>query len=50
MRVKAIRKIDLPRNKFEFQYFVGRVNFLGRFIDAFAEIVKQIAGMMGKDK
>ena len=50
MRVKAIRKIDLPRNKFEFQYFLGKVNFLRRFIVYFAEIVKYITVMLGKDK
>ena len=38
-RVEAILKIELPRNKAEVQSFLGKVNFLRRFIVAFAEIV-----------
>ena len=49
-RVEAIRKIELPRNKVEVQSFLGKVNFLRRFIAAFAEIVRYINNMLGKDK
>ena len=49
-RVDAIHKIKLPRNKVEVQSFLGKVNFLSRFIDALAEIVRCITGMLGKNK
>ena len=39
-RVEAIHKIELPHNKFEVQSFLGKVNFLRRFIVSFAEIVR----------
>ena len=45
-----ISKIELPRNKVEVQSFLGKVNFLRIFIAAFAEIVKYIIDMLGKDK
>lgn len=48
-RVKAIQKVDLPRNKTEVQAFIGQVNFLRRFIAAFAEIMKWITSMLRKD-
>ena len=48
-RVEAIQKVDLPRNKTEVQSFIGQVNFLRRFIAAFAEIMKWIIGMLRKD-
>ena len=49
-RVEAIRKIELPWNKEEVQSFLGKVNFLRIFIAAFAEIVKYITNMLGKDQ
>jgi len=48
-RVEAIQKIGLPRNKIEAQSFIGKVNFLRRFITAFAEIMKWITSMLRKD-
>jgi len=36
-RVDAILKIDIPRRKKEVQSFLGRVNFLRRFIPNLAE-------------
>ena len=45
-----ISKIERPRNKAEVQSFLGKVNFLRRFIAAFAEIVKYITNMLGKDQ
>ena len=49
-RVEVISKIDIPRNKVEVQSFLGKVNFLRIFIVAFAEIVKYITDVLGKDK
>ena len=47
-RVEEINKIELPPNKVKVQYFLGKVNFLRRFIAAFAAIVKYITNMLGK--
>jgi hypothetical protein len=48
-KVAAIQKIDNPKNKKELQSFLGRVNFLRRFIPKFVEIVKCITHMLRKD-
>jgi hypothetical protein len=48
-RVATIQKIDNPRNKKEVQSFLGRVNFLRRFIPNFVETVKFITHMLRKD-
>jgi hypothetical protein len=48
-RVVAIQQIGLPRNKKEIQSFLGKVNFLRRFITNFAEVVKYINSMLKKD-
>jgi hypothetical protein len=48
-RVKAIQLIDIPRNKKSIQSFIGKINFLRRFIPNFAEIVKYITDMLKKD-
>jgi hypothetical protein len=47
--VASIQKIDIPRNKKEIQSFLGKVNFLRRFITNFAEVVKHITNMLRKD-
>ena len=47
-RVAAIQQIGLPRNKKENQSFLGKVNFLRRFITNFAEVVKYINNMLKK--
>lgn len=44
-RVEAIQKIEIPRSKKEVQSFIGRVNFMRRFI----EIMKHITNMLRKD-
>jgi hypothetical protein len=31
-RIEAIQKIDHPRNIKELQFFIGKINFLRRFI------------------
>jgi hypothetical protein len=48
-RVKAIQQIDIPRNKKSIQSFIGKINFLRRFIPNFAEIVKYMTDMLKKD-
>jgi hypothetical protein len=48
-RVKAIQQIDIPRNKKSIQSFIGKINFLRRFILNFAEIIKYITDMLKKD-
>eukprot|EP00253_Pinus_taeda_P006082 PITA_06082 len=47
-RVSAIQKLDLPRSKKEIQSFLGKVNFVRRFIPNFAEVVKNITKMLKK--
>lgn len=49
-RFEAIQKVNLPRNRKEIQSFLGKVNFLRRFIPNFAKIVKNITCMLGKDQ
>eukprot|EP00253_Pinus_taeda_P026646 PITA_26646 len=48
-RLSAIQKLDLPRSKKEIQSFLGKVNFVRRFIPNFAELVKNITKMLKKD-
>jgi len=48
-KVEVIQKIDIPRTKKEVQYFIGRVNFLRRFISNFVEIMKHITNMLKKN-
>jgi hypothetical protein len=48
-RVEAIKVISLPRNKKDIQYFLGKINFLRRFIPNFAEVVKDLTDMLKKD-
>ena len=48
-RVVSIQQICLPRNKKEIQSFLGKVNFLRRFITNFVEVVKYINSMLKKD-
>eukprot|EP00253_Pinus_taeda_P013835 PITA_13835 len=47
-RVSAIQKLDLPRSRKEIQSFLGKVNFVRRFIPNFAEVVKNITKMLKK--
>ena len=48
VRVDAIRQIALPRNKKEVQSFIGKVNFLRRFIINCAEKMRTITEMLRK--
>jgi hypothetical protein len=47
-RVIAIQNISIPRTKKEIQSFLGKINFLRRFIPNFVELVKHITGMLKK--
>jgi hypothetical protein len=47
-RVDGILKIGIPRRKKEVQSFLGKVNFLMRFIPNLAEIIKHITNMLKK--
>jgi hypothetical protein len=47
-RVEAIKNISLPRSKKEIQSFLGKTNFLRRFISNFVELVKFITSMLRK--
>jgi len=48
-RVSAIHTLSLPRNKKEIQTFLGKINFLRRFIPNYAKIVKDIKNMLKKN-
>jgi hypothetical protein len=47
-RVEAIQALSLPRSKKEVQAFLGRINFLRRFVSNFTELVKHITAMLRK--
>ena len=47
-KVTTIQKIEQPRNKKEVQSFLGKVKFLRRFIQNFAEILKVITSILKK--
>jgi hypothetical protein len=48
-RVKVIQQIDILRNEKSIQSFIGKINFLRRFIPNFAEVIKYITDMLKKD-
>jgi hypothetical protein len=47
-RVEAIQNLSLLISKKEVQYFLGKINFLRRFISNFAELVKYITTIIRK--
>jgi len=47
-RVEAIQALSLPRSKKEVQAFLGKINFLRRFVSNFVELVKHITAMLRK--
>jgi hypothetical protein len=47
-RVDAIQTLSLPRSRKEVQSFLGKINFLRRFVSNFAELVKLITTMLRK--
>ena len=48
-RIEAILNIQPPRNIKELQAFLGKINFLRRFISNLAEIIKDLNNMLKKD-
>jgi hypothetical protein len=49
-RVEAIQTLSLPRSRKEVQAFLGKINFLRRFVSNFLEMVKHITTMLRKGK
>jgi hypothetical protein len=47
-RVEEIQALSIPRSKKEVQSFLGKINFLRRFVPNFAEGVKLITTMLKK--
>jgi hypothetical protein len=47
-RVEAIQTLSLPRSRKEVQSFLGKINFLRRFVSNFVELVKHITVMLRK--
>ena len=47
-RVEAIQTLPLPISKKEVQAFLGKINFLRRFVSNFAELVRHITTMLRK--
>ena len=48
-RIEAIKAIVLPHNKKAMQSFLGKINFVRRFICDFTKIVKPLQDMIKKD-
>jgi len=49
VRIKAIQKLEHPRNIKELQSFIGKIKFLRRFIPNLAELLRNITNMLKKD-
>jgi hypothetical protein len=47
-RVEEIQTLSIPRSKKEVQAFLGKINFLRRFVSNFAELIKHIIAMLRK--
>ena len=45
-RIKAIEQIPLPHNKKGMQSFMGIINFVGRFVPDFAQIIRPLQQMV----
>ena len=48
-RIEAINRIAPPHNKKAMQSFLGKINFVRKFISDFAKIVKPLQEMIKKD-
>ena len=48
-RIQAILQIPHPRNIKELQAFLGKINFLRRFISNLAELIRLLNNMLKKD-
>lgn len=49
-QVEAIDMINIPINRKGIQSFLGKINFLRRFLPNFVEIIKLLTDMLKKDK
>ena len=47
-RIEAILNIRHPRNIKELQAFIGKINFLERFISNLAELIRELNNMLKK--
>jgi hypothetical protein len=47
-RVEVIQTLSLPKYRKEVQCFLGKINFLRRFVSNFVELVKHITTMLRK--
>jgi len=47
-KVEALQTLSLPKSKKEVQAFLGKINFLRRFVSNFVELVKHITAMLRK--
>ena len=47
-RVQSIYTLSIPRSKRDIQSFLGKINFVRRFIPKFAELVKHITSRLKK--
>ena len=47
-KIDGILKINHPRSLKELQSFIGKINFLRRFIPKLAELLKNITNMLRK--
>ena len=48
-RTQAISKITYPSSKKAMQSFLGKINFVRRFIPSFSEIIRPLQKMIKKD-
>ena len=48
-RTQAISKITYPFSKKAMQSFLGKINFVRRFIPSFSEIIRPLQKMIKKD-
>ena len=48
-RIEALLQIPHPRNVKEIQDFLGKINFLRRFISSLAELIRFLTNMLKKD-
>ena len=48
-RTQAISKITYPSRKKAMQSFLGKINFVRRFIPSFSEIIRPLQKMIKKD-
>ena len=47
--VEAISKFGLPNSRKAMQSFLGKINFVHRFVPNFAEVVKPLQFLVNKD-